>query len=212
MDLFDELARPDERLGPGALLLRGFASGAADTILATLHCIARDAPFRCMMTPGGRAMSVAMTNCGPLGWITDSTGYRYDSIDPDSGRPWPAMPAAFGDLAIKAATAAGFPGFFPDACLINRYEPGARLSLHQDRNECDLMAPIVSISLGVPAAFLWGGMMRTARARRYRVVHGDVVVWGGPARMTFHGIEPLARADHPVTGHYRYNLTFRKAA
>ena len=156
-------------------------------------------------------MSVAMTNCGSLGWVTDRTGYRYDPVDPETGQLWPAMPTIYADLARRAAKAAGFARFEPDACLINRYEPGARLSLHQDRNERDYDAPIVSVSLGIPATFLWGGMARSQRPRRHRLTHGDVVVWGGPARLTFHGVDPLPSADHPATGGLRYNLTFRKA-
>jgi alkylated DNA repair protein (DNA oxidative demethylase) len=157
-------------------------------------------------------MSVAMTNTGRLGWVSDRRGYRYDEIDPLSGRPWPAMPSAFADLARSAACAAGFEGFTPEACLVNRYEPGAKLSLHQDRDELNLDQPIVSVSLGVEATFLWGGTTRTDRARRIRLRHGDVVVWGGPARVTFHGVDTLARSEHPLTGALRYNLTFRKAS
>jgi alkylated DNA repair protein (DNA oxidative demethylase) len=156
-------------------------------------------------------MSVAMTSCGAAGWITDRRGYRYDPIDPESGRPWPAMPASFDDLARRAAAAAGFGGFVPDACLINRYEPGARLTLHQDKNERDYSAPIVSASLGLPAVFLWGGLSRSDRPRRVRLAHGDVVVWGGPARMIFHGVDPLRDGEHELTGAVRYNLTFRRA-
>ena len=211
MDLFDDVARQEEQLGPGAMVLRGFAADGADALLSDLHGVVRDAPFRHMTTPGGWQMSVAMTNCGALGWITDRSGYRYGSLDPDTGRRWPAIPATFCDLARRAADAAGFVGFSPDACLINRYDPGARLSLHQDRNERDFEAPIVSVSLGLPATFLWGGLTRSERLRRLRLAHGDIVVWGGPARMTFHGVEPLPAADHPATGPHRYNLTFRKA-
>lgn len=156
-------------------------------------------------------MSVALTNCGQVGWVTDRTGYRYDAIDPVTGRPWPAMPQAFADLAAEAAEAAGFCGFRPDACLINRYAPGARLSLHQDRDERDLDQPIVSVSLGLPAIFLWGGKTRADRPRRVPLMHGDVVVWGGPDRLTFHGVHPLAEGEHVLTGAYRFNFTFRRA-
>ena len=156
-------------------------------------------------------MSVAMTNCGEAGWVTDRSGYRYDAIDPLTGRPWPAMPSAFTDLACAAAATAGFSDFSPDACLVNRYEPGARLSLHQDRNERDFNAPIVSVSLGLPAVFLFGGAQRSARPRRVPLVHGDVVVWGGPARLNFHGVMPLKEGHHPLLGPCRMNLTFRKA-
>jgi len=156
-------------------------------------------------------MSVAMTNCGKAGWVTDRSGYRYDSIDPQTGLPWPDMPALFSALAAGAAAAAGFAGFKPDACLINQYRPGARLSLHQDRNERDFSAPIVSVSLGLPAIFLWGGQKRAQRPERIPLLHGDVAVWGGNDRLTFHGIGPLADGFHPVTEGLRYNLTFRKA-
>ena len=164
-----------------------------------------------MVTPGGWTMSVAMTNCGALGWVTDRSGYRYDPVDPESTRPWPNMPAVFTELAARAAAAAGFADFVPDACLINRYEPGARLSLHQDRDEYDYSHPIVSVSLGLPAAFLWGGPKRADRPRRVPLAHGDVVVWGGPARLTFHGVHTLKDGSHPLTGNLRYNLTLRHA-
>jgi alkylated DNA repair protein (DNA oxidative demethylase) len=156
-------------------------------------------------------MSVAMTNCGDAGWLSDRRGYRYDAIDPETSRPWPAMPDVFLHLATRAASAAGFERFAPNACLINRYEPGARLTLHQDRDERAFAAPIVSISLGVPATFLWGGSRRAVRPRRIRVDHGDVVVWGGPARLNFHGTESLREEHHALTGNRRFNLTFRRA-
>jgi alkylated DNA repair protein (DNA oxidative demethylase) len=210
-DLFDGIERADEPIGPGAILLHGFATSVADELLSGLHSVVRAAPFRQMVTPGGWRMSVAMASCGSLGWVTDRTGYRYDPIDPQTGHPWPPMPATFGDLARRAAEAAGFGGFDPEACLINRYEPGARLSLHKDRTERDYDAPIVSVSLGVPATFLWGGMTRAERPRRLRLTHGDVVVWGGSARLTFHGVVPLPLAEHRATGSLRFDLTFRKA-
>jgi alkylated DNA repair protein (DNA oxidative demethylase) len=164
-----------------------------------------------MVTPGGWEMSVALTNCGQVGWVTDRTGHRYGAIDPSTGRPRPAMPQAFADLAAKAAEAVGFDGFRPDACLINRYAPGARLSLHQDRNERDFDQPIVSVSLGLPAIFLWGGKTRADRVRRIPLIHGDVMVWGGPDRLRFHGVHSLADGEHKVTGAYRFNFTFRRA-
>jgi len=200
-----------EPLAEGAVVLRGFAAREAAPLIAALDAILDVSPFRRMVTPGGYQMSVAMTNCGERGWVTDRSGYRYDGLDPVSGRPWPAMPAAFRRLAISAADEAGFSDFAPDACLINRYEPGARLSLHQDRNERDLAAPVVSVSLGLPATFLFGGSRRRDRPRRLRLESGDVVVWGGPARLAFHGIEPLPDGDHPLTGPCRINLTFRRA-
>jgi alkylated DNA repair protein (DNA oxidative demethylase) len=164
-----------------------------------------------MTTPGGYVMSVAMTNCGRAGWVTDRRGYRYDPIDPQTGRPWPPMPAAFRRIAIGAAAAGGYEDFEPDACLVNRYEPGARLSLHQDKDERDFTAPIVSVSLGLPAVFLFGGARRADRPRRFRLESGDIAVWGGPTRLYFHGIEALDEGEDPLTGRCRINLTFRKA-
>ena len=193
------------------MLLAGFARPADAPLLAALGEVVAKAPFRHMMTPGGFTMSVAMTNCGAAGWVTDRRGYRYDAHDPNTGRTWPAMPAVFHDLAQSAAAAAGFPGFKPDACLLNRYQPGARLTLHQDRNERDFDAPIVSVSLGLPAVFLWGGLSRADRARRVRLIHGDVVVWGGPARLAYHGVDVLKDGAHELTGAVRFNLTFRQA-
>jgi DNA oxidative demethylase len=198
-------------LGTRAILLHGLAHERAPELVAAIDSIAAVSPFRQMVTPGGWAMSVAMTNCGQVGWVTDRTGYRYDAIDPATGRPWPAMPPAFADMAAETAAAAGFSGFRPDACLVNRYAPGARLSLHQDRNERDFDQPIVSVSLGLPAIFLWGGKTRAGKVRRIPLIHGDVVVWGGPDRLTFHGVHALADGHHKLTGGYRFNLTFRRA-
>jgi alkylated DNA repair protein (DNA oxidative demethylase) len=211
--LFDvaEDSLRQQSLGPGAIVLRGFALPEERALLAGVdHVIAR-APFRRMITPGGQRMSVAMTNCGALGWVTDRGGYRYDAIDPESGERWPPMPTAFLQLAQDAAAQAGFVGFVPDACLVNRYEAGTRLSLHQDKNERDFGAPIVSVSLGVPALFLFGGLQRADRAARVPLEHGDVVVWGGAARMRYHGVMPLKDGYHPLLGAHRINLTFRKA-
>jgi alkylated DNA repair protein (DNA oxidative demethylase) len=157
-------------------------------------------------------MSVAMTNSGDLGWITDRTGYRYTTIDPTTGKPWPPMPAPLLQLAQRAAAAAGFSGFTPNACLINRYAPGTRLSLHQDKNEQDYTHPIVSVSLGLPATFLLGTLRRTDTPRRIRIQHGDVLVWGGPARLIYHGVAPIASGTHPLTGSHRINITFRRVA
>jgi len=198
-------------LAPGAALLRRFAEAEAGTLLAALEEVISQAPFRHMVTPGGFRMSVAMTNCGDLGWVSDETGYRYVAADPDSGLRWPPMPDPLLRLATAAAAAAGFPGFLPDACLINRYQPGARLSLHQDRNERDPCAPIVSVSLGLPAVFLFGGLRRAEPATRVPLMHGDVAVWGGPARMRYHGVLPLKQGHHPLLGPHRINLTLRKA-
>jgi DNA oxidative demethylase len=213
-DLFESVADllpSREAMAEGAVLLRGFAQPAEARLLAALRDIESQAPFRRMFTPGGHQMSVAMTNCGEAGWVTDISGYRYDGADPESGKAWPAMPAVFRELAESAAREAGFAGFAPDACLINRYEPGAKMSLHQDRDEKDFSAPIVSVSLGLPAIFLFGGRKRTDKPQRYRLEHGDVVVWGGPSRLFFHGVAPLADGEHPLLGRKRINLTFRKA-
>jgi alkylated DNA repair protein (DNA oxidative demethylase) len=198
-------------MAEGAMLLRGFAKPMEADLIADLRAVVEQAPFRHMVTPGGHQMSVAMTNCGSAGWVTDRTGYRYDANDPLAGTPWPAMPASFCQLAGQAADHAGFGDFSPDACLVNRYQPGARMSLHQDKDEQDFGAPIVSVSLGLPAVFLFGGLKRSDRPRRFRLEHGDVVVWGGPARLVFHGVAPLADGEHAVLGRQRINLTFRKA-
>jgi alkylated DNA repair protein (DNA oxidative demethylase) len=209
-DLFGE-GRHCLVLAEGALLLGGFALPVEAPLLAAFQAVVAAAPLRRMVTPGGSTMSVSMTNCGAAGWVTDRRGYRYDVIDPQSGRLWPAMPPVFNDLARRAAAAAGYGGFAPDACLVNRYEPGARLSLHQDRDERDFGAPIVSVSLGLPATFLFGNTERSGRQRRVELRHGDVAVWGGPARLAFHGVLPLAEGTHPATGRQRLNLTFRRA-
>ena len=208
-DLFQE-GRCAMPLQPGALLLGGFAAAEADVLIGEIRRIEASAPFRNMVTPGGRPMSVGMTNCGKVGWVTDPTGYRYDPLDPQTGKPWPEMPETFRCLAERAAEVSGYCGFDPDSCLMNRYEPGSRLSLHQDRNERDFDAPIVSVSLGLPATFLWGGAARGDKPIRVRLFHGDVVVWGGPARLTFHGVDTL-RGGESAAGELRYNLTFRVA-
>lgn len=200
-----------ERLGLGAIVLRGFATAQAANIVAEIQQIIAQAPFRHMETPGGFRMSVAMSNCGELGWVTDKAGYRYEAVDPDSARPWPGMPTLFRQLATTAAAQAGFANFMPDACLINRYEPGARMSLHQDKDERDLMQPIVSISLGLPALFQFGGLKRSDPVSRITLTHGDVVVWGGADRLRYHGVLALKTGDHPLLGACRLNLTFRKA-
>lgn len=200
-----------ERLGAGALLLRGFALAESAALLAAIAHIVQLSPFRQMETRAGHRMSVAMSNCGRLGWVSDRQGYRYAGIDPESGRPWPSMPESFLGLAARAAAAAGFAGFVPDACLINRYEPGARMGLHQDKDERDLQAPIVSLSLGLPAVFLWGGRCRADPVQRVGLQHGDVVVWGGEDRLRYHGVAPMKPSWHVQTGTCRINLTFRKA-
>jgi len=201
----------NEVLAEGAVLLRGFAAAEATALVKAVESVAAKAPFRHMITPGGFRMSVAMTNCGDAGWVTDRRGYRYDALDPETQQNWPPMPAAVRELATRAAQAAGFSGFNPDACLINRYEPGSRLTLHQDKNERDFTQPIVSVSLGLPAVFLFGGLRRNDRPRRFILDSGDVVVWGGPARLVFHGVDKLADGDDPLLGPRRINLTLRKA-
>jgi alkylated DNA repair protein (DNA oxidative demethylase) len=201
----------EEVIAEGAVLLPGFARTIEVELLEALRAIIEQSPFRHMTTPGGHQMSVAMTNCGGFGWVTDRSGYRYDPNDPQSGKPWPPMPGAFRELARAAADRGGFGGFAPDACLVNRYQPGARMSLHQDRDANDFSAPIVSVSLGLPATFLFGGLKRSDKPRRFRLEHGDVIVWGGPTRLAFHGVAPLAEGEHSLLGRQRINLTFRKA-
>jgi DNA oxidative demethylase len=210
LDLFDT-RESRERIADGALLLRGFALDDVTALLTEIEHIETAAAFRHLETPGGFRMSVAMTNCGALGWVSDRRGYRYTTHDPLSSQPWPRMPAVFSTLAGSAARAAGFEDFKPDACLINRYLPGARLTLHQDKDENDFSAPIVSVSLGLPAVFLFGGNARKDKQRRIPLQHGDVVVWGGPARLQHHGVLPLKDGHHPVLGRQRVNLTFRRA-
>ncbi|HEX7360668.1 MAG TPA: DNA oxidative demethylase AlkB [Bryobacteraceae bacterium] len=210
--LFDDESAPCtmERLEEGAVLLRGFAARQASELVEEAERVAGVSSFRQMVTPGGHTMSVAMTNCGRVGWVSDARGYRYDPLDPETSAAWPAMPPAFLRVATAAAEAASFTEYDPDACLINRYSIGAKLSLHQDRDENDHWAPIVSVSLGLPAVFLWGGKRRSDPVRRLRLENGDVAVWGGPARFAYHGIAPLKPGEHPLTGSVRINLTFRK--
>lgn len=213
IDLFAKLAIDPlrETMAEGAILLRGFALPFEDQVLPTLREVIAQAPFRHMVTPGGYTMSVAMSNCGAAGWVTDRNGYRYDRLDPETGRPWPALPSAFLALALAAATEAGYPDFRPDACLINRYELGAKLSLHQDKDERNFSHPIVSVSLGLPATFQFGGPNRSDPVRKYALRHGDVVVWGGPSRLFYHGVTELKDGDHESLGRMRINLTFRGA-
>lgn len=198
-------------LAPGVTLLRGFALADETDLLEAISSVTKVAEFRNMSTPGGFRMSVAMSNCGEWGWITDESGYRYSKTDPLTDLPWPAMPSAFLHLAKSAAEEGGFPSFMPDACLVNRYEPGARMTLHQDRNEVDFGAPIVSVSLGLSATFQLGGMERSDKVEKIGLAHGDVLVWGGPARLRFHGVLPLKAGHHDPVGPYRINLTFRRA-
>jgi DNA oxidative demethylase len=214
LDLFADQPSAQPSLEPlceGATLLRGFATANGPALLEGVEGVTREAPLRLMSTPGGHQMSVAMTNCGVAGWITDRSGYRYGPFDPLTGKHWPTMPLVFATLAARAAAQAGFAAFEPDACLVNRYEPGSRMSLHQDKNERDFNAPIVSVSLGLPAVFLFGGFQRADKPQRILLLHGDVVVWGGPARLRYHGVLPLKDGEHPLVGRRRFNLTFRKA-
>lgn len=213
MDLFEHSPPQPwaEPLWEGAVVLRRFASACSAELLADIEQVTAQAPFRQMQTPGGHTMSVAMTCCGDWGWVTDTRGYRYQKQDPVSGEPWPAMPESLRTLAAEAAAKAGYANFEPDSCLINRYSPGVKMGLHQDKNEDDFGQPIVSVSLGTPATFQFGGLRRGDRPQRVPLEHGDVVVWGGPARLRYHGVLTLKVADHPLTGACRYNLTFRRA-
>jgi alkylated DNA repair protein (DNA oxidative demethylase) len=210
LDLFDDFGT-ERPFAPGAVLLPGLALPHETALLGAVDAVTTLSPFRHMMTPGGFTMSVAMSNCGAAGWVTDRRGYRYSATDPDTGKPWPALPEVFLSLALTAASHAGYPDFVPDACLINRYEPGARMTLHQDKNERDYGQPIVSVSLGLPATFLFGGQERRDKTLKIALHHGDVAVWGGPSRMNFHGINTLADGVHPFVGRQRLNLTFRRA-
>ena len=213
-DLFDNVAEAQpsrEAIADGAMLLRGFVRPIESALIEAVRAVVAQSPFRRMTTPGGHLMSVAMTNCGERGWITDHTGYRYDPVDPRTGAPWPAMPPVFCDLARRAAEQGGFEDFAPDACLVNRYEPGTRLSLHQDKDERNYAHPVVSVSLGLPATFQWGGLRRADRPIKVPLEHGDIVVWGGPSRLVYHGVLALKDGEHPLTGRRRFNLTFRKA-
>ena len=213
-DLFDDAppASSATRIAPGAVVLHGFARDEAAALLQAVEEITVQAPLRHLLTPGGHVMSVAMSNCGPLGWVSDRSGYRYDACDPTTGQPWPPLPDAWLDLARRAAAQAGYDNFKPSACLINEYKPATKLSLHQDKDENEVRQPIVSVSLGLPAVFQFGTLRREDRPARWRLVHGDVVVWGGPSRLAFHGVLPLADGMHALTGQRRINLTFRCAA
>lgn len=211
MDLFEQLLPSKQEIIKDVYLLKGLALENEALILADLAQVIVQAPLRHMITPGGFAMSVAMTNCGDLGWVTDRQGYRYTSHDPVSNQPWPVMPTSFKQLATEAANQAGFKGFEPDACLINQYKIGARMSLHQDKNELDFKQPVVSVSFGIPAVFQFGGLARADKTIKIPLNHGDVVVWGGEARLRYHGVLPLKENHHPALGDYRINMTFRKA-
>lgn len=211
LPLFDVEALPPQALDEGAVLLRGWAAAQDAAWVAAVQQVAAQAPFRTMTRPGGAPLSVAMTNCGAWGWVSDAQRYSYSSTDPQTGLPWPAMPDFMAHQAAAAAAAAGYPGYAPDACLMNRYQPGAKLTLHRDEDEMDWEAPIVSVSLGLPCTFLWGGLTRQDAVRRVPLTHGDVLVWGGPTRMTYHGVNLLKPGQHHLLGGERWNLTFRMA-
>lgn len=214
-DLFSDeaLQQPArrEQIGEQSCVLRGYALPWLERVLPELRAVLVQSPFRHMVTPGGYTMSAALSSCGALGWTTSPQGYRYSSLDPERQQPWPSMPPVLRELAINAASAAGFDGFAPDACLINRYVPGARMSLHQDKNERDYNAPVVSLSLGLPAVFLFGGHQRSDKTQKISLFHGDVAVWGGVDRLRFHGVLPIKEGAHPRMGPQRINLTFRTA-
>lgn len=214
-DLFadDALQQPAGRelIGEQSSVLRGYALPWIERLLPELRQVLAQSPFRQMVTPGGFTMSAALSSCGDLGWTTDTSGYRYSPLDPRTQQPWPNMPEVLRQLANMAAAEAGFVDFAPDACLINRYVPGAKMSLHQDKNERRYSEPVVSVSLGLPAIFLFGGHARSDKTRKVSLFHGDVVVWGGVDRLRFHGVMPIKEGVHPIMGPQRINLTFRTA-
>lgn len=209
MDLFDTPDR--QEVLTDVVLLRHFVAPVENDILTALTSVIQLAPLRQMVTPGGFAMSVATASCGDLGWVSDQKGYRYAESDPLTGKPWPSMPASFKQLAQQAVNAAGFSGVEPDACLINQYQVGARMGLHQDKDEQDFSQPIVSVSLGLPAIFQMGAFERGDKVMKLPLYHGDVLVWGGESRLRFHGVLPIKAGAHPALGATRINLTFRKA-
>lgn len=211
LPLFETEAQPPEILDEGAVLLRGQVAADDERWIASVQALQAQAGFRVMQVPGGKSMSVAITNAGDWGWISGLQGYRYSAVDPQSGKPWPTIPVFWCEQAAKAAALAGYPGFAPDACLINRYQPGARMGLHRDQDEADFAAPIVSVSLGLACTFLWGGLARQSPVKRIALTHGDVLVWGGPSRLVFHGVSPLKDGVHHLLGSERWNLTFRMA-
>lgn len=211
LPLFETEAQPPEIMDTGAMLLRGFAAAQELSWIAAVQAVQAQAAFRVMQVPGGKSMSVGITNAGDWGWVSDLQGYRYSAVDPQTGQPWPQIPAFLFEQAVAAAAAAGYPGFAPDACLINRYQAGARMGLHRDEDELAFAAPIVSVSLGLPCTFIWGGLQRQSPVKRFALTHGDVLVWGGPSRLVFHGVSPLKDGQHHLLGGERWNLTFRMA-
>ncbi len=199
------------QISPDAVLFKAALKPVASSLLEEIRTISGANPFRQRKTPGGQLMSAAMTNCGAWGWVTDADGYRYSDIEPETGRTWLPIPAVWIQWVNLFCQRAGLGTFNPDACLINRYAPGAGMGLHQDKDEKDLAIPIVSFSLGAPVLFRWGGLNRQEPVSEFLLEHGDVLVWGGADRMRFHGVKKLRRYQHPLTGHYRYNLTFRQS-
>lgn len=193
-----------------AYLLPGYATSQAIELCSAIDTVLLQSPLRHYQTRMG-LMSVGMSCCGALGWVADTRGYRYSALDPNNGQPWPGLPDSIRNLAQSAASDCGFDGFEPDACLINEYQLGAKMGLHQDRDERDMRWPIVSISLGMTAQFQFGGATRRAPVHRFDLVHGDVLVWGGRTRLNFHGVAPLDGSPHPLLGARRWNLTLRRA-
>jgi len=209
LDLFAH--EPQQKVAEGAWLLRGFALAFTSELLFEIQQVIAQAPLRTMHTPSGLPLSVQTTSCGDAGWVSDAYGYRYARRNSFAQKRWPAMPKAFSTLAQQAASAAGFKHYVPDSCLINVYNVGAKMSLHQDKNEKDFSQPIVSVSLGLPATFLLGGLARENATQKIQLIHGDIIVWGGPARLFFHGVLPIKAGRHPLLGERRINLTFRNA-
>jgi len=211
MDLFSDELDKQVKLAEGAVWLRGFALPEADALWALVSAHLATHPPQQMMTPMGYPMSVKTTSLGDYGWVGNATGYGYARLNPVTNQPWPPIPTLLLSLAQRAANAAGYADYCPDTCLINLYQTGAKMGLHQDKDELDFTQPIVSVSLGVPATFLFGGAKRTDKTAKIPLTHGDVVVWGGASRRYFHGVNAVKLGQHPLLGALRCNLTFRKA-
>jgi len=210
MNLFSQLAAEPthEEIFPGATLMRGLAQAQDGEFLEAMQGVLSAAPLHHATTPTGLPMGVMVSDCG----TPEAFRRRWDPANPAVRQMWPPMPRALLDFSLRCAVRAGFPLFRPDTCHVNRYQAGTKLGLHQDRHECDMSQPIVSVSFGLECVFLLGGLERTDSPKRILLEHGDVIVWGGPSRMRFHGVQPLKPGHHPLTGPYRYNLTFRKVA
>lgn len=209
LPLFDVEPQDPLPIAEGAVLLRGWAAVNDAQWLAAVRQVLAQQPFQAAYTASGLPMSVRTSNCGSWGWAASRSGYGYTRSDPDSGRPWPEMPIFLKLQAQALASAAGYLAFDPDVCLINSYELGAKMGLHHDADEKDKAAPIVSVSLGLPCTFVWGGLQRSDPVRSFALEHGDVLVWGGASRMVFHGVRPLRAGQHHLLGAQRWNLTFR---